>query len=96
MNCKPGDLAVVVKSFAGNLGRIVRCIRLRSEAATVRRPDGSFVTDAIWEIDTCLPDFSGTQGPFCQDSLLRPIRDPGDDAIDESLQWLRVPEVDTV
>lgn len=28
MNCKPGDLAVIVRSMAGNEGRIVQCIRL--------------------------------------------------------------------
>ena len=28
MNCKQGDLAVIVRSFSGNEGKIVRCVRL--------------------------------------------------------------------
>ena len=31
MNCKQGDIAIVVKSFAGHEGKIVRCIRLAEE-----------------------------------------------------------------
>lgn len=30
------------------------------------------------------------------DCMLRPIRDPGDDAVDETLLMVRIPECDTV
>lgn len=94
MNCKPGDLAVIVRSFAGNEGRIVRCVRLISKECICVLPDGSQSLQAIWEIDTDLTGCNGGTGPYCQDSLLRPIRDPGDDAVDETLLWNRIPEVD--
>jgi len=37
----------------------------------------------------------GTTG-HCPDDWLRPIRDPGEEAVDESLLWFRIPEFDTV
>ncbi|MCV5968706.1 hypothetical protein, partial [Lactococcus petauri] len=32
LNCKPGDIAICVRSKAGNEGRIVTCLRLATEA----------------------------------------------------------------
>ena len=94
MNCKPGDLAVVVKSWAGNEGRIVRVIRICQKTSKEQNIDsrGILTTpEPYWVIDQALPDFEGTLHKTFADSQLRPIRDPGDDAQDESLSWIPVP-----
>ena len=99
MNCKPGDLAVVVKSWAGNEGRIVRVIRLCQETSKNHNIDSRGILTApepYWVIDQALPDFKGTLHKTFADSQLRPIRDPGDDASDETLEWLPVPSRDEV
>lgn len=84
MNCKQGDLAVVVKSYRGFEGRIVRCVRLVGNREWV-----NLGVQPTWYVD---PPFPVKDYPHhIADSQLRPIRDPGDDAQDESLSWLPVP-----
>lgn len=90
LNCKPGDLAVVMRSFQGNEGRIVRCIRL----VQVRWERGEECP--TWEIYPPLQNVVHHARTFCPDFQLRPIRDPGDDARDESLSWLPVPSREEV
>jgi hypothetical protein len=51
MNCKPGDLAIIVKSLAGNEGKIVRCVRLRG-MKPCSTPDGLVTPVLSWEIDS--------------------------------------------
>lgn len=84
MNCKPGDLAVIVRSVAGNEGRIVRCIRF---VGKVR----GWVGDDRWETDQVLIGERGGKTNAVQDSCLRPLRDPGNDAKDETLLWAGLP-----
>lgn len=75
MNCKQGDLAVIVKSNfeKAAIGRIVRCVRFND----------SFGMPA-WEFE---PHFN--QYWVCRDEFLRPIRDqPGED---ETLTWAGLP-----
>lgn len=79
MNCKPGDLAIVVRSIGGrNLGVVVTCVRLAtsSEVAAARlrtweRP--------VWRVDRNIHIVYNTgdveMHPFVADSRLRPIRD---------------------
>lgn len=47
LNCKPGDLAVVVRSETGNLGKLLTCLKLH--------PEGYFHSapwlGPIWEVD---------------------------------------------
>jgi hypothetical protein len=97
MNCERGDLAIVVKSIAGHEGRIVRCIRLaeRRELADYLWPDVP-----VWVLDREL-QMANVRGvllpvwrPLMRDSQLRPIRDPGEDAKDETLSWLPVPSIE--
>lgn len=84
MNCKPGDLAVVVRSYRGYEGRIVRCVRLVGIIDWVKV--GSQPT---WLVD---PPFPVSDAPhLIADCQLRPINNPGADAQDESLSWLPVP-----
>jgi len=90
MNCKQGDLAIIVKSRAGNEGKIVRCLKL-----TGIKPyfgvDGSLRDVWEWEIDSFVVNAGGKLVNYAPDDQLRLIRDPGDDAQDETLQWLDVP-----
>jgi hypothetical protein len=81
VNCKPGDLAIVVACpphAANAIGSIVRCVRRWDEMSNV---------GPMWYVEP--PARSGHIG--IGDRWLRPIRDPGDDARDETLTWLPVP-----
>ena len=91
MNCKKDDLAIFVKSAAGNEGKIVRCVRLASQADlnSVRFID---TEGPVWVIDRLLLDNRGRHVALAKDESLRPIRDPGDDAVDEMVQKLGKPE----
>ena len=86
MNCKPGDLAqvcrVTAKETEWMLGCVVRCASLDVRNG---RPG--------WMLEHPLeePDPGIWAWHWVADDCLRPIRDPGDDAQDETLQWLPVP-----
>jgi hypothetical protein len=91
MNCKPGDLAVIVRSVVeSNMGRIVRCTRLATASELdqwrVRTDRGP-----VWIIEQPIPHTIGGAKPFSMDAGLRPIRPQDDDATDETLLWLPVP-----
>jgi hypothetical protein len=89
LHCKPGDLAIVVKSDAGNHGKIVRCIRL----ASLSEIRGWFFSDLfgpVWVIDQNLLSTNGNKVPLAIDSYLMPIRPS--EGQDETLQWAPVPE----
>jgi hypothetical protein len=80
LNCKPGDLAVVIKSekVADTTGAIVRILRPY---------DGSMFArfGPAWWVEYQGQEHHGV------DAFLRPIRDPGEDAQDETLNWLSTP-----
>lgn len=69
MNCKPGDLAVVVraKQDPAWIGRILTIVEWSDLV-------GGWVTRPMPEGYQAVADY-----------CLRPIRDPGDDAVDETL-----------
>jgi len=80
MNCKPGDLAVLVRSCAGNEGAIVECRRFLGYVGN------GWVGEDYWEIDRSLPGKFLNSGmpsepaPLARDSAMRPIRDnPGNE-----------------
>ena len=94
MNCRPGDLAIVVGGdgygIAGEIshkmiGKIVRVKHLRA-------PIGDLCSSLIvWAFDQPykMEHRGKTYTIFgCADAYLRPIRDPGDDAKDEMLHPL--------
>ena len=82
MNCKPGDLAIVVSTLG--YPRLDRCRGMIVKVTAVyevRHPFG-----AMWAVE---------DHPLIEhvaDACLRPIRDPGDDAQDESFRWAPAPE----
>lgn len=86
MNCKPGDLAIVIDSgaYPETLGMIIRVTKVCP------------IHKDCWETDP--PYFvAGYRLPAAfNDCCLRPIRDPGEDATDETLLWLPVPSVEAV
>jgi hypothetical protein len=100
LNCKPGDLARVVAP-----GYFLRCtcgmrtLAVKPDTLVVcARPfaDGWFLAEplkieTVWACDPSVR-LTGTCGSL-PDSLLRPIRDPGDDAVDETLIYAGDPRV---
>lgn len=103
MNCKPGDLAWIVglhPSLAEAEGRIVQLV----DAPPVMY-DGEPTWQLAKRVDITLVG-NGRRGDQrfyigesvwfdqLQDKYLRPIRDPGDDAQDETLSWLPVPSTE--
>jgi hypothetical protein len=92
MNCKPGDLAIQVHSNANNHGALYTVL---SWVGTYRFNGGAEPHHDCWNV-RCEQRVVGTLGQVTEaggvrvipDTYLRPIRDPGDDARDESLAWL--------
>ena len=101
LNCKVGDLAIVVRSQMGNAGKIVKVISpssngwKSSDGRTWQQLPGDGV---MWIVECAgglaFQDSSGRRGvlkarPF-RDADLRPIRDqPGED---ETLNWVGLPQ----
>lgn len=80
MNCKQGDLAIIVKSRAGNEGKIVTCLRL---ATTEEISLNRFYDQPLWPVwivdrnlqnANLLGEVNG-QSNLAYDATLRPIRD---------------------
>ena len=107
MNCIKGDLAYVFRSTVGNYGKTVTCLRLAT-ANDFALDHELVVGGPCWVVDRDLRSIvearlsDGTVYFFerptriCPDAILRPLRDPGDSAVDETLLRIRIPEVDTV
>lgn len=88
MNCKPGDLAIVCRITEPKnkwmLGQVVQCVRL--EILNGR---------AGWHLaEPISSPASLYEWRWVADDCLRPLRDPGEDAQDETLQWLPVPDLE--
>lgn len=83
MNCKQGDLAVVIEGAA--VGYIVTC---------VARYDGPWFDmdyEPGWKVDRPIPKMGGRPEAFIYDKGLRPIRPQPDDAVDEVIQRVGTP-----
>lgn len=107
MNCKPGDLAVIVGFSPKHphlTGRIVEVIEMAPVGMGFRLPDGKWHLPCPaneWVIRFQNPvDLSVVRGrssgiyAACHDSKLRPLRDPGEDATDEVVERLGRPVSD--
>lgn len=95
MNCKQGDLAIVVKSNAGNEGKIVTCLRLATEHDLREYKLFSDWASPVWLIDALIVNkTNGKNYPFVHDARLRPIRPS--EGQDETLTWLDVQSTEGV
>ena len=88
MNCKQGDLAVIVRSYAGNEGKIVQCLRFVPNWIRIGA-DGWECCGPAWEVDRTLPKMTGWRSNIIADSQLRPLRD--NDGEDEMLRLVGLP-----
>lgn len=88
MNCKKGDLAIVVISTCGNEGKIVRCVEFAGDQRRIS-PVGDFEYDPCWIVEPNLPDWSGGRSLYTADHQLKPLRDSEGD--DETLAWAGKP-----
>jgi hypothetical protein len=94
MNCKQGDLAVVVRAKRKeNLGKILRCVRLHTDKW--RDADGRQWSDGPheaprWVVDKPVPNTCGVNIFTVPDAVLRPIRP--NEGEDETFQWAGKPK----
>lgn len=92
MRCRVGDLAIIVRSLSGNEGRVVRCIVYLGRQPFEGPPDDLWGDDC-WGVEApgIQPDPVARLVVGCDavfpDVYLRPIRDPGEDARDQALDW---------
>ena len=93
MNCKQGDLAIIVRSGdfyqenLGKLGKLVTCVEFVGPMSMRYPPNNVVMLEPdVWRIEPALPAWDGKLTPFCADVVLKPVRDSGDDAVDEMLR----------
>lgn len=92
LNCKQGDIAIIVKSTVGNEGKIVRCLEFAGVLDALPDVHGKvryYRGDPrpVWKIDRAINFGNGfyvVQIEYCSDEYLRPLRgDLEDDTITE-------------
>ena len=89
LRCKPDDICLIKRSkFPELLGRLIRVTELAPELANGRP---AWFYEGAPLISKC-----GHVVEAAEDDCLMPIRDPGDDVQDETLQWLPAPTTDEV
>jgi hypothetical protein len=83
LNCRTGDLAIVVKSKAGNEGKIVKCLAVTLTAGipTIEGPFIEFIDGPryVWLTETVVNLKGGRSGKvlhsyFVSDANLKPLR----------------------
>lgn len=90
LNCKQGDLAIIVSSACGNEGKIVRCLELL-HTDRVTDTNGETWRFAggprwVWRIDRSINfgnKFDVVQTMHCSDHKMRPLRG---DITDEEIE----------
>ena len=90
MNCKQGDLAIIVGTTNFNAGKIVRCLKLLPTARLNIPPGIVETAPNVWLVEPPLMAWTGNLSTLVRDRNLRPIRDPGDDERDEMLRPLPI------
>lgn len=93
MNCKQGDIAIIVRSAAGNEGKVVTCLELIIDPPECT-PGAYWVTDA--SLLFVYTDDNSPAPPKClsRDDCMKPLRD--DPVKDETLSWEPVPTKEEV
>lgn len=90
MNCKPGDLAVIVMCPRGTEHLRGRVLRLTAPMAMPQAPGVSVDTTVAWGYEGPLMHAAcGLAIRWVNDCCVRPIRDNGGD--DETLAWASKP-----
>lgn len=90
MRCQVGDLALVVRGFPQNIGKLVTCLELVPDGFCFNTSAGPVLLRCdcpIWRIDRPL-SYTATNGaiteaPFAGDAALMPIRPQPDEAESE-------------
>lgn len=91
MNCKPNDVAVVVTTCGWEL-----CSNLLGSIVRVQRPVSNLDDEQSWTYEgRRLRNKRGEEAECLPDAWLRPLRNPGDDAVDEVSLVRRKPEEET-
>lgn len=85
MRCKVGDLAVFVKSLAGNEGAVIRVVRF---VGPINFTVAGFFPD-VWEIDPPVRAVEGGVTRRAPDAWLRPLRDG--EGTDETIRIAGLP-----
>jgi len=88
MNCKKGDIAVVVGGKYGNEGRIVQCLRIATKE-DFKFYLTEYISAPAWIVDVALMG-SLFATPIAPDKWLRPLRD--NDGQDEMLRIAGLPK----
>jgi hypothetical protein len=91
LNCKQGDLAVIVRSRYGNEGKVLTCLRLAS-FAEVNAERLVIWKGSVWVTDATIDCNDGTTTRLYPDERLRPLRDG--EGEDEMLRLVGLPTVD--
>ena len=74
LNCKVGDLDIVVRSQAGNEGKIVRCVQVAGNGLFLNRNEEIIDLGPSWMVDRTVAGCLGNPVSKIPDSYLRPIR----------------------
>lgn len=102
LNCKQGDIAIIVSSTCGNEGKIVQCLELLETDRLVDVNGNVFRYVGggryVWRIDRpinfkSVRDSYITQVMYCADAKLRPLRG---DINDEELDTTKQNETETI
>ena len=89
LNCKPGDLAIVVRSYAGNEGKILTCVRLASVSEQRALGYSVELEGPMWVTDRATVNTAGKTDFLMPDDRLRPLR--GGSSEDEVLRLVGRP-----
>ena len=89
MNCRAGDLALIIRGFPQHLGKLVTCVELVPVGTIVNTHSGPAFLRCdcpIWRIDRPLA-YVMTNGvtaeaPFAADNALQPIRPERDEDLE--------------
>lgn len=86
LNCRKDDLAFIVSATTpetlASIGHVCRCVE------QVNNPISG---EPGWLIDPPV-QIAGEVFPHCLDRVMRPIRDPGEDAVDQMVLLCGLPQ----
>ncbi len=87
MRCKQGDLAIVVKSESGNLGKIVQCLRVVEDIRWRYYRSPVWLTNTSFQVKDIIYGTLYTTNTF-PDCCLHPLRGEADDLAESTTKEL--------